>query len=96
MMDYYSILEIPKSASKIDVKKAYFRMIRKYPPDRMPDEFKKTREAYEILFDEHTRKEYDSIDSMPSIVKTYYNSGKQAMAEGDYESAVLRLKEITK
>ena len=96
MKDYYSILEISKDAPKLDVKKAYFRMVRKYPPDRMPDDFKKVREAYEILFDEHTRKEYDYIDSMPIIVKTYYNSGKQAMAEGDYESAVQRLKEITK
>ena len=96
MKDYYSILEIPKNVSKAGIKKAYFRMVRKYPPDRLPEDFKRVREAYEVLIDENTRREYDSIDSMPDIVKVYFNSGKKAMEEGDYEQAVKVLKEVTR
>ena len=96
MKDYYSILEIPKSALKTEIKKAYFRMVRKYPPDRFPEDFKKIREAYEVLFDDHTRIEYDSIENMPEIVRLYYNRGKQAMEVGSYDQAVKLLKEVTK
>jgi DnaJ-class molecular chaperone len=64
-MDYYSILEIPKSANDSDIKKAYRKLAMKYHPDKnegdktAEDKFKKISEAYQILSDPKKRSEYD-------------------------------------
>ncbi len=49
--DMYRLLELEHGASPEDVKKAYFRLIRKYPPETKPEEFQLLREAYEALKD---------------------------------------------
>ena len=86
--EYYKILDIPKEAEKGDIKKAYFKLVRKYPPDRYPDEFMNIREAYEILIDENTRKQYDLIDSMPRNARLFYNEGRRQLEAGDAQRAI--------
>jgi curved DNA-binding protein len=64
-IDYYKILEIDKSASAEDVKKAYRKFARKYHPDLNPNDasakqkFQKINEANEVLSDPEKRKKYD-------------------------------------
>lgn len=65
MADYYEILEIPKSASQDDIKKAYRKKALMYHPDRnqgnveAEKKFKEISEAYEVLSDEKKRSMYD-------------------------------------
>src|SRR5688572_11677829 len=61
--NFYQVLEIEPSADAHAVKKAYFRLMRKYPPETHPEQFMKLREAYEVLSDPEARKEYDSMSS---------------------------------
>lgn len=49
MNTYYEILGIQPDASQIEIKKAYFKMIRQYSPESDPERFQKIREAYEYL-----------------------------------------------
>lgn len=61
---YYEILEVPKTASETEIKKAYRALSLKYHPDRnkSPDAqsiFQKINEAYETLGDANKRKQYD-------------------------------------
>lgn len=64
-IDYYKILEVTKSASEADIKKAYRKLARKYHPDLNPNnkeaekKFKEINEAYEVLSDPEKRKKYD-------------------------------------
>lgn len=54
-MNFYEILGLKPGASEIEIKKAYFKMIRLHPPESDPEQFQKIREAYEQLKDgEHT------------------------------------------
>jgi curved DNA-binding protein len=64
-IDYYKILELDKSATEADIKKAYRRLARKYHPDVNPNDesakkkFQQINEANEVLSDPANRKKYD-------------------------------------
>jgi curved DNA-binding protein len=66
-IDYYKILEISKTATEADIKKAYRKLARKYHPDLNPDnkgaenKFKAINEANEVLSDSAKRKKYDAF-----------------------------------
>ncbi|HVY75527.1 MAG TPA: J domain-containing protein [Puia sp.] len=63
--DYYKILEVPKTGSADDIKKAYRKLARKYHPDLNPNDkeankrFQLINEANEVLSDPEKRKKYD-------------------------------------
>ncbi|XP_035315156.1 dnaJ homolog subfamily B member 2 isoform X1 [Cricetulus griseus] len=66
MASYYEILDIPRSASPDDIKKAYRKKALQWHPDKNPDnkelaekKFKEVAEAYEVLSDKHKREIYD-------------------------------------
>ncbi len=62
--DFYTILGIPRSAPKDEIKKAFHTLARKYHPDNKDtgDEarFKEINEAYQTLADDKRRAEYDA------------------------------------
>ena len=65
-MDYYEILGVSKTASKVEIKKAYRKLARKYHPDvskedNAEEKFKEIQEAYAILSDDEKRKMYDIL-----------------------------------
>ena len=63
--DYYKVLDVPKSATEAEIKKAYRRLAMKFHPDRNPNDkeaeerFKEAKEACEVLTDPQKRAAYD-------------------------------------
>lgn len=63
--DYYEVLEITKTATVEEIKKAYRKKAIQYHPDKNPgdksaeDKFKEAAEAYEILSDADKKARYD-------------------------------------
>lgn len=63
--DYYEVLEVSRSATPQEVKKAYLKLAKRYHPDRNSDDpdaekkFKELSEAYDVLKDEQKKSAYD-------------------------------------
>jgi curved DNA-binding protein CbpA len=63
--DPYRILGVAESASQVDIKRAYFSLIRQYPPETEAETFKIIRGAYEKLKDVRRRGETDIFRPQP-------------------------------
>lgn len=65
--DYYELLGVARNASEDEIKKSFRRLAMKYHPDRNRDnpqaeeQFKKIKEAYDVLSDAKKRSAYDQF-----------------------------------
>ncbi|MCP4965830.1 MAG: DnaJ domain-containing protein [bacterium] len=72
--DYYAVLGVGSDASAKDIKQAYRKLAQEFHPDKNAGEanaetrFKEANEAYEVLGDAETRKEYDHAREMGYFV----------------------------
>lgn len=84
-MNYYEVLEIDPISNKDEIRKQYRKLCLKYHPDKNngnDEQFKKIKEAYEILYNDETRKKYDIqllfgyiefTEEDMNILNEYYN-----------------------
>jgi DnaJ-class molecular chaperone len=69
MKDYYKTLGVEKTATKDDLKKAFYKLAHKYHPDKnkgndeASKKFKEASEAYSVLSDDTKRAQYDRFGS---------------------------------
>ncbi|OLP16428.1 molecular chaperone DnaJ [Leptolyngbya sp. 'hensonii'] len=79
--DYYAVLQVNKTASTDDIKKAFRKLARQYHPDvnnnnrEAEARFKEINEAYEVLSDPEKRQKYDQFGR-------YWKQADQAGAAG--------------
>ncbi|MDR1762576.1 MAG: molecular chaperone DnaJ [Dysgonamonadaceae bacterium] len=65
--DYYEVLEVTKTATAEEIKKAYRQKAIQYHPDKNPgdkaaeEKFKEAAEAYEVLSNDEKRRRYDQF-----------------------------------
>ncbi|MDR0714712.1 MAG: molecular chaperone DnaJ [Bacteroidales bacterium] len=85
--DYYEVLDVPKSATKEDIKKAYRQKAIQYHPDKNPgnkeaeENFKEAAEAYEVLSDENKRARYDRFGHAGIGGQSGFSGGGMSMED---------------
>lgn len=82
-MNFYEILEVDKSATKQDIKKAYHKLAVLYHPDKNKDpetinKFRDINTAYSIISDDGKRREYDYMTGdkkmeLYDLINTYFS-----------------------
>jgi curved DNA-binding protein CbpA len=65
MKNPFQVLAVPETADDEEIKKAYLRMVRQYPPDRAPKEFQRIRQAFETIETRRDRLRYQLFHSEP-------------------------------
>ena len=79
--DYYEILGVERTATDVEIKKAYRKLALQYHPDKNPDDkeaaekFREAAEAYSVLSDPDKKNQYDTYgrvmdDSMGGFSST--------------------------
>jgi curved DNA-binding protein len=90
--DYYQAMDVARSASAEDIKRAHRKLARRYHPDvsKEPDaeaRFKEISEAYEVLRDPEKRAAYDRLGRHWQAGEEFrappgWNAGQEAPARG--------------
>lgn len=87
MKSYYEILEVEPGVHEREIKRAYFRAIRKYPPDKEKEAFQNIRKAYETLMDSDGRREYDQSLCVEPEFQSAYSEIRSLMKSRRLEAA---------
>lgn len=88
--DYYEVLEVSKTVTEIELKKAYRKKAIKFHPDKNPgdkeaeEKFKEAAEAYEVLSDPQKRARYDQ----------YGHAGVGGAAGGGFGGGGMNMEDI--
>lgn len=92
----YETLGIDENADEKTIKKAYFKLIRKYSPEKDPERFQEIRAAYERLIEDKDKPDNGISLEFPADDKfalSMFDQIQQLMQEGDYSRAALTAKE---
>lgn len=91
-VDYYKILELDKTATPDQIKKAYRKLARKFHPDVNPnnkaaeDKFKQINEANEVLSNPENRTKYDKYGKDWKHGEEFEKAQQQNRSRGSQQS----------
>ncbi len=95
--ELYQILNIPKNASQDEIKKAYYKLVRQFPPEKQPEQFKKIRSAYQTLKDSKQKIQYDEMqkaEKYSAEITMLSAEGMKAIEESNWNIAIQKFKHI--
>jgi len=92
--ELYQMLEVSPHASADEIKRAYFRLVRKYSPEKDPEKFKQIRGAYNTLSDAKARLNYDSLQQYGDQIADLINQAEEKMNTEEWSSAISLLKRV--
>ena len=92
--EYYHILEISSQASADEIKQAYFRLVRKYSPEKEPERFQQIRVAYNTLSDPKARENYDAMQKHGDEIKDLIDQAEKNIQLEQWSIAIPLLKQV--
>ncbi len=92
--DYYELLGVSPTAASGEIRRAFYRLVRKHPPEKDPEGYQKIRGAYETLSDEKAREEYDALWRFGPEIADLMDRADAKMSVGDFSGAAKLLKRV--
>ena len=96
-MNYYRILGVNKSATKVEIRKAYLILAKQYHPDKftdkkkaieMQEKFTQIVKAYKILMEDNKRSEYDKTLQSASYKDKVENTPRTVQAKVAFKNGI--------
>lgn len=94
LKNYYKVLGIEKNATNDEIKRAYAKMIRKFPPEKDGEKFGEIGEAYDLLSNKEKRKEYDEENGYDDISQELLDDAIECIKNNNYETSIINLKKF--
>lgn len=94
MKSHYELLEVSMDANETDIRHAWARLVRKFPPDQHPETNRLLNEAKTCLLDAKARAEYDDHLLHGDELDDLFNEAREYVDNGDYDSAIETLAEL--
>ena len=85
--ELYSLLDAPPSATTAELRKAYFRALRVHTAEKDPVRHQELRQAYAVIGEPESRKEYDSRQESGGEVGRLLDAGNAALVNEDLADA---------
>jgi curved DNA-binding protein CbpA len=95
-VNYYELLSIARDANANEIKRAYFSAVKLHSPDSDPEGFKSIRIAYETLYDQKKRAEYDAYFVSSGETQNDLLIAHELIRKNEYKQAVEFLTELSK
>lgn len=94
---HYDVLGISEDASQEEIKDAFFELVREHPPEQDADAYQQLREAYDVLSDPVSRREYDTMAQHGDEIEELQKEGEALLNQEhpDTQTAIKKLKRAT-
>jgi len=92
--ELYNILGVTPDASEDEIKRAYFKKVRQFPPEKNPEKFKAIRTAYETLINKESRADYDALQKYGGKISKLILEAEDFMSKEDWNEAVKKWKAV--
>jgi len=92
--ELYELLDVEATATENEIKRGYFKQVRKHPPEKEPEKFKLIRSAYETLSNKTTRSNYDALQNFGGEIQTLTEEAESLMEKENWSEAVKCWKRI--
>lgn len=92
--ELYETLNLPIEASSEEIRRSYYRLVRKHSPEKDPERFKLIREAYETLSDPKAKQSYDSLQKHGGEIIQLLSHAEDRINEENWTEAIRLLKHI--
>jgi curved DNA-binding protein CbpA len=92
--ELYHVLDVQPEAAPEDIRKAYYRLVRRHPPETDPERFKAIRSAYETLSDPGARGQYDALQQHGGEIEELFQQASEHMGRSEWLQAIRKLKRV--
>ncbi|WP_263818935.1 J domain-containing protein [Salinibacter sp.] len=91
---HYDTLGVSEDASEEEIKEAFFELVREHPPEQDPDAYQRLREAYDVLSDPVSRREYDTMAQHGDEIESLQEEAEALLYQDqpDPQAAIKKLK----
>lgn len=89
MQTPFEILDVAEDANDDEIKKAYLRKVREFPPEQQGAVFQLIRDAYERVSTDRKRREYRIFDRTPPDIEELFAQALKPNQPGRPDPAML-------
>lgn len=84
--DLYQVLGVAAQASAAEIQAGYYRAVRRHPPERDPEGFRRVQDAYDTLNSPTKRRDYDDERATDTETGQLVEEGRRLLENGDPEA----------